>query len=227
MEQAIYKVNNNIDNDILNKTDEMFPHKAEGYNTYDDWIKDINFKIQEYKEYGQSIIDNYKDYINNDEINSINNINVALDAAKDVATTVSFKEQLTDIENTMIARKQEAEAAEKKRALEQQQKLAAQSSSNYQSYSNGSGLTKSSGVNYHNGAKETYYNLNMSGVISNAKSIGIQGEYWVRSDGVKMYGDYVIVAAQMNKGTIISTSLGAGIVLDYCPAGTIDIATNW
>ena len=92
---------------------------------------------------------------------------------------------------------------------------------------NTGGLTRQSGVNYYNGNKETYYNLDMSGVISNAQSIGIQGNYWIRDDGVKMYGDYVIVAAQMNKGTIISTSLGSGIVLDYCPADTIDIATNW
>ena len=97
------------------------------------------------------------------------------------------------------------------------------------SYSSSSGgkLTAQGGVNYYNNQKETYYNLDMSGVISNAQSQGIEGDYWVRDDGVKMYGDYVIVAAQMDKGSIISTSLGTGIVLDYCPAGTVDIATNW
>ena len=92
----------------------------------------------------------------------------------------------------------------------------------------GSGvLTPSSGINWFNGRKETYYKLNMAGVVSNAHAIGIDGDYWVRGDGVKMYGGYVIVAAQMAKGTIIATSLGTGIVLDYCPAGTIDIATVW
>lgn len=100
-------------------------------------------------------------------------------------------------------------------------------SQNTYTQSNGSGLTKSKGVNWHNGNKETYYNLDMSGVISNAQAMGIQGEYWVREDGVKMYGDKVIVAAQMDKGAVIDTSLGTGIVLDYCPAGTIDIAVSW
>lgn len=100
-------------------------------------------------------------------------------------------------------------------------------SQNTYTQSNGSGLTKSKGVNWHNGNKETYYNLDMSGVISNAQAMGIQGEYWVREDGVKMYGDKVIVAAQMDKGTVIDTSLGTGIVLDYCPAGTVDIAVSW
>lgn len=93
-------------------------------------------------------------------------------------------------------------------------------------YSNGV-LTPSGGVNTFNGATETYYNLDMSGVIANAQNMGIQGDYWVRDDGVKMYGDYVIVASQHDKGTIIDTSLGTGIVLDYCPAGTVDIATSW
>lgn len=88
-------------------------------------------------------------------------------------------------------------------------------------------LTPSGGVNSFNGNTETYYNLDMSGVISNAQSMGIQGNYWVRDDGVKMYGDYVIVASQHDKGSIIETSLGTGIVLDYCPAGTVDIATAW
>lgn len=93
-------------------------------------------------------------------------------------------------------------------------------------YSNGV-LTPSGGVNTFNGATETYYNLDMSGVIANAQNMGIQGDYWVRDDGVKMYGDYVIVASQHDKGTIIDTSLGTGIVLDYCPAGTVDVATAW
>ena len=88
-------------------------------------------------------------------------------------------------------------------------------------------LTPSGGVNSFNGNTETYYNLDMSGVIANAQNMGIQGDYWVRDDGVKMYGDYVIVASQHDKGTIIDTSLGTGIVLDYCPAGTVDIATAW
>ena len=105
-------------------------------------------------------------------------------------------------------------------------------SQSQQSYSYNTGgsngvLTQSGGVNYYNGNKETYYNLDMSGVISNAQNMGIQGNYWVRDDGVKMYGDYVIVASQHDKGSIIETSLGTGIVLDYCPAGTIDVATAW
>jgi len=82
---------------------------------------------------------------------------------------------------------------------------------------------------------ERYYNLDMSGVIATAKNQGIEGEYWVREDGVKMYGSYVICACGFDvrpRGTIVETSLGPGICLDTGGfAATdpymIDIATTW
>lgn len=78
-------------------------------------------------------------------------------------------------------------------------------------------LTPSGGV--HNGPSglETYYNLPMDGVIQQARDFGIEGEYWVRDDGVKMYGDYVILACNRDvhpMGTLVETSLGTGISLD-------------
>ena len=97
-------------------------------------------------------------------------------------------------------------------------------------------LTKQKGVNYNaNGNKETYYNLPMNGVINNAKNQGIEGEYWVREDGVKMYGDYVIVAANLDnypRGSLVETSLGTGIVLDTGGFAVnnpeqFDIAVDW
>lgn len=86
--------------------------------------------------------------------------------------------------------------------------------------------------------EETWYNLDMSEVISKMRTIGFDEEnypYWIRGDGVKMLGNYVIVAAHLDtrpKGTILQTSLGLGIV---CDTGTfassnatqIDIAVNW
>ena len=96
-------------------------------------------------------------------------------------------------------------------------------------------LTASKGVNYYGNQKETYYNLPMEGVISIAKSQGIEGEYWVREDGCKMYGDYIIVAANLDthpRGSLVETSLGTGIVLDtgsFAESNPhhIDIATDW
>jgi 3D (Asp-Asp-Asp) domain-containing protein len=97
-------------------------------------------------------------------------------------------------------------------------------------------LTKSKGVNYGPSGKETYYNLPMHNVVRYMKDLGYDYEYWVRSDGVKMYGDYVMIAADLSirpKGTVIQTSLGLGIVCDtgdFVYSGNsswIDIATSW
>ena len=83
--------------------------------------------------------------------------------------------------------------------------------------------------------KETYYNLPMSGVIKIMKSLGYTGEYWVREDGAKMLGDFIMVAAELGsrpKGTIIKTSLGWAVVCDtggfanWNPT-QLDIATAW
>ena len=100
----------------------------------------------------------------------------------------------------------------------------------------GDHLTKSGGVYYGPSGKETYYNLDMNGVVSNAQNMGIEGEYWVREDGCKMYGDYIICAADLNvhpRGSLVESSLGTCIVLDtggFATNGSgvaLDIAVDW
>ena len=55
--------------------------------------------------------------------------------------------------------------------------------------------------------------------------------YSVRSDGVKTYNGYVMVASpnlsKYPKGSYIPTTLGMGYVVDYCPSGALDIAVTW
>ena len=83
--------------------------------------------------------------------------------------------------------------------------------------------------------KETYYNLPMGGVVNIMRGIGNTDEYWVREDGAKMLGDYVMVAANLDihpRGSLVETSLGTGIVADtgtfaYSNPYQIDIATAW
>lgn len=102
----------------------------------------------------------------------------------------------------------------------------------------GSKLTKYKGVNYGPSGKETYYNLNMSGVVRIMRRLGLGSDeypYWVREDGVKMLGDYVMVAANLKvhpRGTLVDTSLGKGIVCDTGDFASwnptqLDIATAW
>lgn len=97
-------------------------------------------------------------------------------------------------------------------------------------------LTRQSGVFYGPSGKETYYNLNMSGVISIMRSMGNNDEYWIREDGCKMLGNYIMVAADLSvhpRGSLVPTSLGMGIVCDtggFVSNGSgvaLDIATAW
>ena len=96
-------------------------------------------------------------------------------------------------------------------------------------------LTPSKGVHYGVSGKETYYNLDMSGVISIMRSMGNNDPYWIREDGVKMLGNYVMIAANLNirpRGSLVETSLGTGIVCDTGGFAEkdqtqIDIAVNW
>ena len=99
-------------------------------------------------------------------------------------------------------------------------------------------LSKSKGVVYGPSGKETYYNLNMNGVVNIMRSAGYSEEeypYWIREDGVKMLGNYVMVAADYNtrpRGTILESSLGTAIVCDtggFAKSNPtqLDIAVAW
>lgn len=97
----------------------------------------------------------------------------------------------------------------------------------------GTKLTKSAGVvrasETPSGYRETYYNLNMNGCL---RAMGLDSSgYGVRSDGVKTYNGYVMVASpnlsKYPKGSYIPTTLGMGYVVDYCPSGALDIAVTW
>lgn len=96
-------------------------------------------------------------------------------------------------------------------------------------------------LNKHDGSvtgpsgKETYYNLNMSRCVSYVNNLGYYGDVWVRNDGTKMLGNYVMVAANLKvhpKGSLVETSLGTGIVVDtgeFAQSNPyqLDIATTW
>ena len=83
--------------------------------------------------------------------------------------------------------------------------------------------------------KETYYNLNMNGVVNVMRRMGNNDEYWVRDDGCKMLGDYIMCAANLSvhpRGSLVESSLGTCIVCDTGGfasrnANQIDIAVTW
>lgn len=99
-------------------------------------------------------------------------------------------------------------------------------------------LNRTRGVAYFDGHRETWYNLDMSVVVQYARQ-HIAGyadaEYWIREDGCKMLGPYIMVAADQivhPYGSLVETSLGTGIVVDtgtfkYSNPYQIDIAVDW
>lgn len=99
-------------------------------------------------------------------------------------------------------------------------------------------LTKSAGVFAGPSGKETYYNLPMGRCISIMRDMGYTVEeypYWVREDGAKMLGEYVMCAANLAirpKGTLVESSLGMAIVVDtgsFANGNTtqLDLCTDW
>lgn len=99
-------------------------------------------------------------------------------------------------------------------------------------------LSASRGAQEGPSGKETYYNLNMSSVVSIMRGMGYDEAnypYHIREDGAKMLGRFILVAANLNlrpRGTLVTTSMGIGIVADTGGFASrnptqIDIATNW
>lgn len=86
-------------------------------------------------------------------------------------------------------------------------------------------LTRSKGVVYYNGHRETWY----SQKVLPGEGLKIPDRH-VDSRGLVCDGDgYICVASSdLAKGTIVETSLGTGKVYDCgCPKNTIDIYCNW
>ena len=100
---------------------------------------------------------------------------------------------------------------------------------------NGPVLNSSNGTITGPSGKETYYNLPMGGVVAIMRGMGNRDKYWVRSDGCKMLGNYIMVAANLRvhaRGSIVKCSRGYAIVCDtggfarYNPH-QLDLAVNW
>lgn len=138
--------------------------------------------------------------------------------------------------------KAEAEAQRQAELLAQQKAeeelIKKQAEANYEppkTTYNGEKLTPAKGRINGPSGQETYYNLDMSGVVNIMRGMGNNDQYWVREDGVKMLGDYVMVAASFNirpRGSLVETSLGMGIVCDtggfaHANPTQIDIAVTW
>lgn len=140
---------------------------------------------------------------------------------------IKYKDGIAYIYKKLISKEKNPEIKEEEKKQEKQEIT--------YSYS-GSKLTKSKGINQGPSGGESYYNLPMDGVIQMMENLGYSETYWIREDGCKMYGDYIIVAADtrdLPRGTIIETSLGTAMVCDHCGYSErydgiwLDIAVDW
>ena len=172
--------------------------------------------------------------VNNRSAFKVKPISLSVHLVKAV-TTNDCHEVIQTKASTVVKEKAEAdkkaeEAAKKK---EKEKKLAVIETS----YS-GTKLSRSRGSIQGPSGKETYYNLNMNGVVSIMRRMGFSESeypYNVRADGVKCLGPYVMVAAHLGKrprGSKVQTSLGTGMVCDTGGFAAnnptqIDIATAW
>ena len=172
--------------------------------------------------------------VNNRSAFKVKPISLSVHLVKAV-TTNDCHEVIQTKASTVVKEKAEADkkAEEATKKKEEEKKLTVIETSY-----NGSKLTKSRGTIQGPSGKETYYNLNMTGVVSIMRRMGFSESeypYNVRADGVKCLGPYVMVAAHLGKrprGSKVQTSLGTGIVCDTGGFASsnptqIDVATTW
>lgn len=149
-------------------------------------------------------------------------------------TTNDCHEVIQTKASTAIKEKAEADKKAEEAAKKKEEKKLTVIETSY----SGTKLSRSRGSIQGPSGKETYYNLNMNGVVSIMRRMGFSESeypYNVRADGVKCLGPYVMVAAHLGKrprGSKVQTSLGTGIVCDTGGFASsnptqIDIATAW
>lgn len=165
--------------------------------------------------------------------------NVVKETAAKIQAEIDAQKAAEEAARKAAEEKARAEAEAKAKAeAEAKAKAASQAKAQAQTtryVSRGGRLTRSAGVFNGPSGKESFYNMNMNNVVSAMRARGNNARYWVREDGVKMLGDYVMVAANLSirpKGTILPTSLGMGIVVDTGSFALrnptqLDIATAW
>lgn len=206
----------------------------EGYSSMLEWSKAVSEYAQTVVAKGNSISETYSEYFSDEEKEAIALIVRNAGYGSSFARLNSYA---TELDNWQAKGEEYKAEAEKKAAEEAAQAAAAKaaksskssnstassSSSSYESYSNGSGLTKSSGVNYYDGRKETYYS---SKVLYHYRT----SEWSVDSEGFYRTSDgsYVVAASDKSQGSTFEGSKGTCVVLDSgCAAGTTDYYVAW
>lgn len=189
--------------------------KQEGYDNFPDWWEAVKSTRNAFKGSTDAAKEELGGYLSEEDIAKLQEYENEIVNSISLNEMADFKAKFAEIVDAAKAAKQQS--------YTYSSSSGSSSGSSGGNYSNGSGLTKSGGVNYYNGRKETWYSSN---VLYHYRT----PEWTAGSDGVYRTSDgYVVVAASdLPQGSLVETSFGTGKVLDSgCAAGTTDIYVNW
>lgn len=201
----------------------------EGYVDKEQWQLDYDAELAELRQLHSELWE-LQDYLSEDNKAIVNNLDFG--NFKYISLLNETVNQFTSMrDEALAAKEQELERQREQYELKQQQQREAEQQRQsqavaQQSYSysgNGSGLTRSAGVNYHGGRRETYYS---SRVLYHYRT----SEWTADSEGFyrTAEGYYVVAASDMAQGTVFQGSKGICQVLDSgCAAGTTDYYVSW
>lgn len=147
--------------------------------------------------------------------------------AMDISVEEPTDEFMSTVNDTQVVfeEAQEEQIAAKEAAAQAAAKNSSSSGGSYYSSGGDGVLTRSGGVNYYNGRKETWYSQR----VLPGGGLDIPGRHVAEDGTVRDEDGYICVAASdLPKGEIVETSLGTGKVYDDgCAAGTTDIYVDW
>lgn len=189
------------------------------------WAAEMDAKKSELSQILTSLGGKLAEYLPQDA-----DTQVDIDSLFYIADVQEQIDRLRPIQEQAETDKKAAEEEVARKAAEEEAVRAAKATSAkstqiapYNGYSSGSGLTRSSGVNYYNGTRETYYS---SRVLYHYRT----GEWSTDSEGFYRTSDgyYVIAASDLPQGSVVNTSKGLAQVCDSgCAAGTRDFYVSW
>ena len=219
--------------------------ESEGYDSQDSWNVALTNSKRMQVDGCNILLTDYKDYLSTEELSQVEQLKKDIESASNFKELAPYEPRLAAYRADVEKDKAEAEAAlAEEEAVEVVEEYVdydysytpsgynnygytsydyAPATTSYASYTSCDGLTQSSGVNYYDGRRETYYSSN---VLYHYRT----GEWTVDNEGFYRTneGYYVVAASDMNQGDTFEGSKGTCIVLDSgCAAGTTDYYTSW
>ena len=223
VETVSYEQPSHIFLDTIN--DREFNYDAEwvqlGYSSVMEYHEDLENAKSNSKGVTDDAIETYSQVITDEQIEQLKQHEVGMTTAVNFSTYRAHSDSFDEI---ILAC---ADLMQKQAVYFTTASSGSSAMPNVNYISNGSGLTKSGGVYYYNGRRETWYSQRESGQHITASNIPGRN---VGSDGIiRDSNGYICVAASdLPLGSTVETSLGIGKVYDTgCANGTTDIYTDW